>query len=135
MSPLSIQCIKAAFIWLTLGIGLGATFALNRALGAQLRPLHAELLLWGWTTLLIYGMGYHMLPRFAARPMRGLRLANAQSWLAIGGVALASIGWLLAHAAQPMSRVLLIAGGMAQLLAALIFAALIGDVLRRSMSH
>ncbi len=134
MNPLSIRCIKAAFVWLALGIGLGATFAFDRALGARLRPLHAELLLWGWTTLLIYGMGYHMLPRFAGRSLRWPRLADVQSWLAIGGVALASIGWLLAYAANPVSRVLLIAGGVAQLLAALIFATLIGDVLRRSMS-
>jgi hypothetical protein len=132
MSPLSIRCIKAAFVWLALGIGLGATFAIDRSIGARLRPLHAELLLWGWTTLLIYGMGYHMLPRFAGRPLRWPRIADSQSWLAIGGVALASAGWLLNYGALPMSRSLLISGGAAQLLAALIFAALIGDVLRRS---
>ena len=59
MTPLSMRCIKAAFLYLALGIGLGASFALDRALGARLRPLHAELNLWGWVTLLIYGMAYH----------------------------------------------------------------------------
>ncbi len=46
MTPLSMRCIKAAFLYLALGIGLGAPFALDRALGARLRPLHAELNLW-----------------------------------------------------------------------------------------
>jgi hypothetical protein len=130
MSPLTIRCVKAAFLALAAGILLGASFAINRALGAQLRPLHAELNLWGWTTLLIYGMGYHMLPRFCGRPLRRLRLAEAQSWLAIGGVAATSLGWLLYPGAPVAARVLLAAGGLAQLAAALIFAFLGAELLR-----
>jgi heme/copper-type cytochrome/quinol oxidase subunit 1 len=130
MSPLSLRCIKAAFVCLALGIGLGASFALDRALGARLRPLHAELLLWGWATLLIYGMGWHMLPRFAGRPVRWPRIAEAQSWLAIGGVALAALGWLGAAGAWPAGVALRSIGGALQGLAALLFAALIGDLVR-----
>jgi hypothetical protein len=130
MSPLTIRCVKAAFVALAAGILLGAAFALNRALGAQLRPLHAELNLWGWTTLLIYGMGYHMLPRFCGRPLRRVRLADLQSWLAIGGVAAASLGWLLGLPTPPAGRALLVAGGLAQLAAALIFALLGAELLR-----
>lgn len=130
MSPLSIRCIKAAFLALAAGILLGAAFTLNRALGAQLRPLHAELNLWGWVTLLIYGMGYHMLPRFCGRPLRRLRLADQQAWLAIASVAMASLGWLLRPAAALAGQVLLTLGGIVQLIAALLFALLIGELLR-----
>lgn len=130
MSPLTIRCIKAAFVALAAGIILGAAFALDRALGAQLRPLHVELNMWGWTTLLIYGMGYHMLPRFCGRPLRRERLAGTQSWLAIGGVAAASFGWLLSLPAPLAGRTLLAAGGLAQLAAALIFALLVAELLR-----
>lgn len=130
MSALTIRCIKAALLALAAGILLGASFALNRALGAQLRPLHAELNLWGWTTLLIYGMGYHMLPRFCGRPLQRLRLANLQSWLAIGGVAATSLGWLLGLLPAPIAgQTLLAAGGLAQLAAALFFAFIGGELL------
>jgi heme/copper-type cytochrome/quinol oxidase subunit 1 len=98
MSPLTVRCIKAAFIYLALGIGLGASFAIDRAFGAGLRTLHAEFNLWGWSTLLIYGMGYHMLPRFTGQPLRWPRLAEVQSWLAIGGVALTA---LVGHTLRP----------------------------------
>src|SRR5205085_3454200 len=101
MNALSIRCIKAAFVYLAFGIGLGAWFAVDRAAGALLRPLHAELNLWGWTTLLIYGMAYHMLPRFAGRPVRWPRLAAAQAGLAIGGVALVAAGWVGVLSALP----------------------------------
>jgi hypothetical protein len=130
MSPLTIRCIKAAFLALAAGILLGVSFALNRALGARLRPLHAELNLWGWSTLLIYGMGYHMLPRFCGRPLRHTRMADLQSWLAIGGVTTASLGWLLDLAAPSTAQALLAAGGLAQLAAALLFALLGAELLR-----
>jgi heme/copper-type cytochrome/quinol oxidase subunit 1 len=131
MSRLTIRCIKAAFLCLALGIGLGASFAFDRSLGAALRPLHAELNMWGWVTLLIYGMGYHMLPRFAGKPLRWPRLAEGQSWLAIGGVALAACGYLLALAAPEAGRTLLLVGSTLQLAAALVFATVAGELLKR----
>lgn len=130
MSRLSIRYIRAAFLCLAGGIGLGVVFALDRATGAVLRPLHVELNLWGWVTLLIYGMGYHMLPRFAGRPARWPRLVQAQSWLAITGVALVAVGWIAPLAQLPFARLLLVSGGVAQAAAALIFALVIGDLLR-----
>ena len=121
MSALSIRCIKAAFVYLAFGIGLGAWFALDRAAGAWLRPLHAELNLWGWATLLIYGMAYHMLPRFAGRTPRWPRLAAAQSWLAIASVALVAAGWVGVMSALPLAQVVLVAGGALQIIAAALF--------------
>lgn len=129
MSTLTLRCIKAAFLALALGIGLGAWFTLDRAAGARLRPLHAELNLWGWCTLLIYGMAYHMLPRFAGRPLQRVRLAAAQSWLAIGGVALVALGWLALLYALPAAQLILATGGALQVVAAAIFALLIGELL------
>ena len=129
MSKLTIRCVKAAFLALGLGIGLGAWFAIDRAVGAPLRPLHAELNLWGWATLLIYGMAYHMLPRFAGHPLRRTRLAEAQSWLAIGGVALVALGWVGVASALPFAQAVLVAGGALQVGSAALFALLIGELL------
>jgi hypothetical protein len=134
MSALTIRCIKAAFAYLALGIGLGAWFALDRAAGAWLRPLHAGLNLWGWVTLLIYGMAYHMLPRFTGQPLRRPGLAVVQSWLAIGGVALVALGWVAVVGAVPGAQAVLVAGGALQVLAALLFALLIGELLGPSPS-
>ena len=131
MRALSIRCIKAGFVFLACGIGLGAWFAVDRAAGALLRPLHAELNLWGWTTLLIYGMAYHMLPRFTGRPLRWPGLAAVQSWLAIGSVALVGAGWIGMVNALPYAQSVLVAGGALQVAAATLFAWMIGDLLLR----
>jgi hypothetical protein len=129
VSTLSLRCIKAAFVCLALGLILGVSFAARRALGATLRPLHAELNLWGWSTLLIYGFAYHMLPRFAGRPLARPRLAAAQSLLAIGGVALAAVGWTAGAADLPYALVVSAVGAVAQLIAALLFSWQIGRLL------
>ncbi len=130
MSSLTIRCIRAAFFCLLCGIALGVTFAFNRAFGGEFRMLHAELNVWGWTTLLIYGMGYHMLPRFTGNPLRSQGLAELQSWLAILGVLLASLGWFAQAISATGARLLLVSGGMIEFAAALIFVLLIADLLR-----
>lgn len=129
MSPLTVRCIKAAFCYLALGIALGASFAIDRSIGVRLRFLHAEFNLWGWSTLLIYGMGYHMLPRFLGRPLRWPKLGELQSWAAIVGVALMSLGWLAQSAGLALAFALLLSGGVLQLLAAIGFVAQIGSML------
>ena len=134
MNQLSLRPIKAAFICLAFGIGLGAWFAIDRAQGAWLRPLHVELNLWGWATLLIYGMGYHMLPRFAGRPLVRMRLAALQSWIAIVGVGIISLGWILSLGGWPLAQALLAAGGALQLGAAGLFALLIAELLTSALS-
>jgi hypothetical protein len=122
MSPLTMRLVRSAFVFLVLGIALGVCFGLSRGLGAVLRPLHAELNLWGFVTLLVYGMAYHMFPRFAGRPLARPRLAEAQSWLAIAGVILAALGWLAVTMTLPFALPLLVVAGALELVAALLFA-------------
>lgn len=129
MSKLSLRCVRAAFVFLMLGILLGSSFALDRSLGAQLRPLHAELNLWGWLTLLVYGFGYHMLPRFLGRALPSQKLAEAQSWLAIIGAVLASVAWLGLVYSLPTARGLAVLGSSMQAAAALLFVWLIGSLM------
>jgi heme/copper-type cytochrome/quinol oxidase subunit 1 len=125
MNVLSIRLVRNAFLALALGVLLAITFGFNRAWGAILRPVHAELNLFGWLTLLIYGMGYHMLPRFIGKPLERSRLATFQSWLAISGVWLTVLGWLPLWGAMGL-RIL---GGILQCLAALLFVYLLYPLL------
>ncbi len=80
-------------------------------------------------------MAYHMLPRFNGRALRWPRLAHAQSWLAIAGVAMVVAGWGTLLLALPFARGLLVAGGVVQAAAAQLFALLIGALLRDTRKH
>jgi hypothetical protein len=88
LPPLTRVALLVAGGLLLVGIGLGATFAIDPTLGARLRLTHATLNLFGWTGLLISGMGYYLAPRFLGRPLRWPRLA----WLQIACLALGALG-------------------------------------------
>jgi cbb3-type cytochrome oxidase subunit 1 len=84
--------IRAALLALTAGATLGAVMlaAPGTAGVARWRPLHAELLLVGWTVQLAFGVAYWILPRFRRGRERG---QEAFGWAAF---ALVNVGMLLA---------------------------------------
>lgn len=129
MSAATLRLLRAAFACLAAGLTLGVTFALDRPLGAALRPMHAELNVWGFVSLLIYGVALHIVPRFAARPLRWPRLAAALSVAAPAGVAVAAAGWWAAWQRWPGARAALAAGGALEAAAAAAFIALMADLL------
>jgi cbb3-type cytochrome oxidase subunit 1 len=47
-----------------------------------LKFVHSHLNLLGWVSMMIYGVGYHILPRFMGRPLYSLKMGEAQFWLA-----------------------------------------------------
>jgi cbb3-type cytochrome oxidase subunit 1 len=81
----------AAVVALAIGIGLGMSFAVTPANGALLRPVHAEINLFGWAGLLITGVTYYLAPRFAGTPLHWQRLLPLQLGLTIGGLALSVV--------------------------------------------
>lgn len=103
MPRLSVWMTRTALLHLALGFTLGALLLVQRELPLhpwilRLRPLHAELLLLGWTVQLAMGVAFWILPRFRAGPERG---AEWPAWLAyallnagvmLTGVSLAVVG-------------------------------------------
>jgi hypothetical protein len=87
--------IRAALLALTAGATLGALMlvAPGTAGVARWRPLHAELLLVGWTVQLAFGVAHWILPRFRSGPERG---SEAFGWVAFAlvnaGVVLVGFG-------------------------------------------
>lgn len=66
--------ILASILYLVLGTLLGTLFFFLPALLA-LKPVHAHLNLLGFLSMMVYGVLYHVLPRFLARPLYSERLA------------------------------------------------------------
>ncbi len=47
-----------------------------------LKFVHSHLMLIGWVSFMIYGVGYHILPRFTGRMLKHPAMAEAQFWFA-----------------------------------------------------
>ena len=67
--------IKTSLVWLCVGVLLGLAMAAHPA-WAIYRPAHLHALLLGFVTMMIYGVAYHVIPRFSGYPLRHRALAG-----------------------------------------------------------
>jgi cbb3-type cytochrome oxidase subunit 1 len=77
------------FVASILGLGMLASPKLM-----AFKFVHSHLMLLGWVSMMIYGVGYHILPRFAGKLIKTPGLCNLQFWLANVGL----VGMLSAYA-------------------------------------
>jgi cbb3-type cytochrome oxidase subunit 1 len=110
-----------------------ATFLLGNVLGLLLglqvisyawRPAHSHLNLLGFVAMMIYGVGYHALPRFAGVPLRRARLALVQVVVAI----VALVGMVMSWGLLWPSGVFALWGTL-QLVASVLFVGILVEVL------
>jgi heme/copper-type cytochrome/quinol oxidase subunit 1 len=94
MDPFVRHFIRASLLWLGVGVVLGVLMALRPA-AVVYRPAHMHANLLGFVSMMIFGVAYHVLPRFTGRPLHSPKLAGVHVWLANVGLALLVTGWLL----------------------------------------
>jgi len=81
MSKTSIGFILSSLIYLVIGVITGVVMGFSDSFRAAFTTAHAHINVVGWISFLIYGVAYHILPRFIGRPLHSERLASAQLWL------------------------------------------------------
>ncbi|MEE9614090.1 MAG: hypothetical protein V3W31_03925 [Thermodesulfobacteriota bacterium] len=97
MSNLTVWFIRCAMVYLVLAVLLG--IHMGQA-GPQYpyRPIHTHLNLLGWMSMMIFGVSYHILPRFSGQPLWSESLSLWHLWLANIGLVGMSLGWVVASA-------------------------------------
>ncbi len=85
MSKTTLGFIFAGVIYLVLGTTLGVLFFIIPETRV-LRPVHTHLNLVGFVLFVIFGIAYHILPRFRGNPLYSEKLAWGQFWLANVGL-------------------------------------------------
>lgn len=85
MSRTTVRFIEMSLIYLAVGVTLGALFHIfPRLLGLKYAHVHLNLL--GFMSMMVYGVAYHILPRFQGKPLHSERWAEVQFWLANAGL-------------------------------------------------
>ena len=87
--------VKASLIYLGLGAITGIGMVLWPGIRFTITRVHTNINLLGFIAMMIYGVGYHILPRFMGRPVYSAHLGNAQVWLANMTLIGLSISWIL----------------------------------------
>ena len=112
--------LKASITWLGIGVTLGVAMAVDPRLIVY-RPAHVHMNLLGFVTMMIYGIAYHVIPRFTGHQLHSRRIAGAQWWLANVGLLLMVVGFCLAPHAIAAAPFVLGTGGVLAAVAAYFF--------------
>lgn len=102
--------IRASLLWFAAGILLGVAIAVEPR-WVIYRPAHAHMNVVGFLTMLVFGVGYQLLPRLFGHPLHSQRLAVAHLYLANVGLAGLVLGFLIRPHAGFDSRWLTATGG------------------------
>lgn len=73
--------IAASMVYLVLASTVGIIMLVDPSY-RYLRFAHSHLNLLGWVSMMIYGVGYHVLPRFAGKRLKSVLLGEIQFYLA-----------------------------------------------------
>ena len=85
--------IAMSMVYLTAAAILGVVMLAHPYL-LTFRFIHSHLMLLGWVSMMIYGVGYHILPRFAGKVLKSKTMGEVQFWTANIGL----IGMLFFYA-------------------------------------
>lgn len=92
MSKTTLWFIKSALIYL----GAAVLIGLHLSAGGPRYPfiaVHTHLNLLGWMNMMLFGVAYHILPRFSGNPLWSEKLSLWHFWLANIGIIGMLTGW------------------------------------------
>lgn len=104
--------IRLSLVYFLVGSLLGVVFIfMPEAANADHVSLHVHLNLLGWMSMMIFGVGYHVLPRFSGKPLYSRPMSVVQFWLANAGLLGMAVGWgMRAHTVLGGTQVLEVFG-------------------------
>ncbi len=117
--------VKGFIVMSVVYLGIAALLGVVM-LGSQnamaLKFVHSHLNMLGWVSMMIYGVGYHILPRFMGRPLYSNKIGEAQFYLAnISLVSMLLFYVLNIYSPTGMFRTLTVLSGAIQALAIFLF--------------
>jgi cytochrome c oxidase cbb3-type subunit 1 len=110
MEPFVRNFIRASLVWLGVGVLIGLSMAFFPARALVYRPAHVHANLLGFVSMMIFGVAYHVIPRFTGNPLHSRALALTHLWAANLGLALLVGGWIVRALDAPAGSALVEAG-------------------------
>ncbi len=86
--------IRLSLIYFLVGSLMGVCFVIwPEMANSDHIAMHVHLNLIGWMSMMIFGVGYHILPRFSGKPLWSRKLSIVQFWMANIGLVGMTAGW------------------------------------------
>lgn len=126
LTPYVRGFLRSSLVWIVVGIAIGIGMAWWPADHLAFRPAHAHANVLGFLSMFVFGVGYHVLPRFTGTPLSETQAAWAmrQLWIQNLGLALLVSGWLVRPWRASLGHALIVAGAPVSALGIGIFVAI-----------
>ena len=112
--------LKASLSWLAAGVSLGVAMAAH-PVWTVYRLVHMHMLLLGFVTMMVYGVAYHVIPRFAGFPIHSRRAAVLHWWISNVGLLMMATGFAVRVHEARAGTIVLASGGTLSALGAYTF--------------
>lgn len=93
MEPVVVWYLRMSVVYFVAGTIIGFGLLLWPSESGYYIPVHVHLNLLGFMSMMIYGVGYHILPRFSGRQIHSPQIMKVQFWLANAGLIGMAISW------------------------------------------
>jgi len=87
--------IRASLLYFVLGMALGTILVFWPEWPAIMKTVHVHIILLGWLSMVIYAVGYAVVPRLVARDLYSVRLADVQFWLSNAALIAMCVFWIV----------------------------------------
>jgi hypothetical protein len=116
VEPFVRNFIRMSLVWFSIGLLIGFSMVFWPS-HIVYRPAHVHAVLLGFVSMMIFGVAYHVLPRFTGRPLHNRTLATIHFWSANTGLALLVSGFITRVHVAAVGGALLGAGAVTSLVA------------------
>ena len=95
MDKSTVWFLYMSLAYLAAGVVLGLVMVFLPSATGTIYRVHAHINLLGWVSMMIFGVAYHILPRFSGRPVKYPRLVWPHFWLSNVGLIGMAVAWVL----------------------------------------
>ena len=93
MEPIIVWYLRMSVFYFVAGAFIGVAMLIWPDEAGYYISVHAHLNLLGFMSMMIYGVGYHILPKFSGRNVYSPKIMNLQFWLANAGLIGIAVSW------------------------------------------
>jgi len=122
MESIIVWYLRMGILYFIAGAGFGIAILQSPDKSGYFIPVHVHLNLLGFMSMMIYGIGYHILPRFSGMPVYSPLIVRIQFWFANGGLLGMAVSWPFVIGGTSLFRSVLITSAFLSLMAVVFFA-------------
>jgi heme/copper-type cytochrome/quinol oxidase subunit 1 len=123
MEPVIVWYLRMSVVYFVVGAFIGFSILLWPDKSGYYIPVHVHVNLLGFMSMMIYGVGYHILPKFSGRYIYSPRIMKIQFWLSNAGLVGMSVSWpFVIRGDAALAETMLMVSALVSMISVVLFA-------------